>query len=143
MWISQLAEEAKLSTSTVRFYVREGLLQPRTGRAGGSRPYLEFSERDLRRAAVIRMGQAIGLSLTEIRLLADERRVGGRDRMLQTMTGQRAQLRKRAAEIAALSRFLDLKIHWLTHGCMGSPPEPPAIEVSGSCIPKARSRRRD
>ena len=110
MWISQFAEEAKLSTSTVRFYVREGLLQPRTGRAGGSRPYLEFSERDLRRAAVIRMGQAIGLSLTEIRLLADERRVGGRDRMLQTMTGQRAQLRKRAAEIAALSRFLDAGI---------------------------------
>ncbi|MET3460359.1 DNA-binding transcriptional MerR regulator [Variovorax sp. 1133] len=39
--------------TTVRHYLREGLLSPRTGPAGGSRPYLEFTESDLRLLSAI------------------------------------------------------------------------------------------
>lgn len=137
MWIGQFASAARLSTPTVRFYVRKGLLRPKTGSAGGSRPYLEFSAADLRRVDAIRMGQAMGLSLAQIKVLIDERRSGSRSRMLETMTSQRTMLRQRAAEIASLARFVDQKIQWLSDGCKGPPPEPPVVAAAG------RGRQRD
>lgn len=128
MWIGEFSEAAGLPVGTVRFYVRSGLLHPRLGAAGGSRPYLEFSARDLRLVASIRAGQALGLSLTEIRSLMDERRAGGGSaKMLQTLTLQREKLRQRAAELEALIDFVDAKIGWLQAGRAGPVPEPPAM----------------
>jgi len=133
MWIGEFSAAAGLPVGTVRFYVRSGLLHPRLGAAGGSRPYLEFSARDLRLVASIRAGQALGLSLTEIRSLMDERRVGGGSaKMLRTMVAQREKLRRRAAELEALIGFVDAKIAWLQTGRAGPVPEPPmAADRSG------------
>ncbi|MDB6002562.1 MAG: MerR family transcriptional regulator [Rhizobacter sp.] len=127
MWIKEFSQAAGLSVGTVRFYVRSGLLHPRLGTAGGSRPYLEFSEKDLRLIAAIKAGQALGMSLTEIKSLVDERRAGGagRTRMLQTMTAHRQKLSQRATELEALIRFVDAKILWLRGGSSGPMPEPP------------------
>jgi len=94
MWIGQFSAKVELSVATVRFYVRAGLFKPKLGPTGGSRPYLKFSQRDLRLVGAIRMGQAMGLSLCEIKLLIDERRTGGRERMLETMTDLRGRLHK-------------------------------------------------
>jgi DNA-binding transcriptional MerR regulator len=127
MWIKEFSQAAGLSVGTVRFYVRSGLLHPRLGTAGGSRPYLEFSEKDLRLIAAIKAGQALGMSLTEIKSLLDERRAGGagKTRMLQTMTAHRQKLSQRATELEALIRFVDAKILWLRVGSSGPMPEPP------------------
>ncbi|MGN8078828.1 helix-turn-helix domain-containing protein [Variovorax sp. 22077] len=62
---SRFARRAGVRQTTVRHYLREGLLSPRTGPAGGSRPCLEFTESDLRLLSAIRAGQALSLSLQE------------------------------------------------------------------------------
>lgn len=141
MWIAEFSEAAGLGVATVRFYVREGLLQPRTGHAGGTRPYLDFSQRDLRVVAAIRAGQAMGMSLAEIKLLMNERRAGGKSRMLQAMLEQRDKLSQRAEELAAMRRFVDEKILWLRADGTGSPPEPPVIGVATGTRPASPRRR--
>ena len=135
MWIGEFAQAAGLRVGAVRFYVRAGLLHPKVGTAGGSRPYLDFSPHDLRVVTAIRAGQALGMSLAEIKALMAERRAGGagKAKMLQAMTTQREKLGQRAAELAALIQFVDAKILWLRAGSVGPMPEPPAVAaVPGS-----------
>lgn len=123
MWIAEFARRAGVKPTTVRHYLREGLLSPHTGLAGGSRPYLEFTEADLRLLSAIQAGQALGLSLPEIKLLIGERRSGsGQARMLKALTAQRDKLRGRALELQAMLAFLDRKIAWLEKGAKGPPP---------------------
>ena len=76
MLISEFARRAELSTDTVRFYVRKGLLAPGTGMKGGSNPYQIFSDQDLEAARMIRMAQGLGFSLREIAALAAEYNAG-------------------------------------------------------------------
>ena len=123
MWIAEFARRAGMKQTTIRHYLREGLLSPRTGLAGGSRPYLEFTESDLRLVSAIQAGQALGLSLQEIGLLIGERRSGsGQARMLKALTAQRDKLRSRALDLQAMLAFLDRKIAWLEAGAKGLPP---------------------
>lgn len=44
----ELARRAGVKLTTVRHYLREGLVSPRAGPVDGSRPYLDFTESDLR-----------------------------------------------------------------------------------------------
>jgi MerR family Zn(II)-responsive transcriptional regulator of zntA len=132
MWIAEFARRAGVKPTTVRHYLREGLLSPRTGLAGGSRPYLEFTEADLRRLSAIQAGQALGLSLPEIKLLIGERRSGsGHARMLKALTAQRDTLRGRALELQAMLAFLDRKIAWLEAGAKGPPPSHAVTQAIG------------
>ncbi|MBX3622124.1 MAG: MerR family transcriptional regulator [Rhizobacter sp.] len=129
MWIAEFARRAGVKQTTVRHYLREGLLSPRTGQAGGSRPYLEFTEADLRLLASIQAGQALGLSLDEIKMLIGARRSGGgHARMLKVMTAQREKLRRRARDLQAMLSFLDRKIAWLESGAKGAPPSHAGID---------------
>lgn len=123
MWIAEFSQRAGLSTTTVRHYVREGLLVPQEGLAGGSRPYAVFTQADLRLVGAIRSGQSLGLSLKEIRqLIAERRSGGGRRTLLKTMISQREKLRLRAIELQSMLSFLDRKIEWLEAGANGAPP---------------------
>lgn len=123
MWIAEFARRAGVKPTTVRHYLREGLLAPRTGLAGGSRPYLEFTDADLRLLSAIQAGQALGLSLQEIKLMIRERRSGsGSGRMLKALALQREKLRGRAVQLQAMLAFLDRKIAWLEAGAKGPPP---------------------
>ena len=132
MWIAEFARRAGVKQTTVRHYLREGLLSPRTGLAGGSRPYLEFTEADLRLLSAIQAGQALGLSLPEIKLLIGERRSGsGQARMLKALTAQRDKLRGRALELQGMLAFLDRKIAWLETGAKGPP-------LSHTAVPAAK-----
>lgn len=131
MWIAEFARRAGVKQTTVRHYLREGLLSPRKGLAGGSRPYLEFTESDLRLLSAIQAGQALGLSLPEIKLLIGERRSeGGRARMLKALTAQRDTLRGKALELQAMLTFLDRKIAWLEAGAKGPPPSHAANQAA-------------
>lgn len=132
MWIAEFARRAGVKPTTVRHYLREGLLSPRTGLAGGSRPYLEFTEADLRRLSAIQAGQALGLSLPEIKLLIGERHSGsGHARMLKALTAQRDTLRGRALALQAMLAFLDRKIAWLEAGAKGPPPSHAVTQAIG------------
>jgi DNA-binding transcriptional MerR regulator len=123
MWITEFAQRAGVKPTTVRHYLREGLLTPRAGAAGGARPYLEFTEADLRRLSAIQAGQALGMSLQEIRLLIAERRTGrGGPRMLEALLLHRERLRDRARDLQTMLEFLDRKIAWLKSGAEGPPP---------------------
>ncbi|MBU1362112.1 MAG: MerR family transcriptional regulator [Gammaproteobacteria bacterium] len=111
MWIAEFASRGGVKTTTVRHYVREGLLVPKAGLAGGSRPYLEFTEADLRLLAAIQSGRGLGMSLSEIRtLIADRRSGNGHAKMLKAMVDQRDKLRRNAAELRTMLKVLDKKI---------------------------------
>jgi MerR family Zn(II)-responsive transcriptional regulator of zntA len=117
--------------TTVRHYLREGLLSPRTGRAGGSRRCPEFTESDLRLLSVVQADQALCLSLQEINLLIGERRSGnGHARMLRSLSAQRDKLRDQAQELQAMLTFLEHKIAWLETGARGPPPSHAATHAA-------------
>lgn len=113
-----------MSVDTVRFYVRRGLLAPSAGRLGGRHPYQEFGDADLDGATIIHTCQALGLSLREIAaFLADYR--GNRlddDSMAAYLRDQHDRLRRKAAELDRLLRFLDAKIGWVERGRTGPMP---------------------
>ncbi len=64
--IGELARIAQVPTSTVRYYERVGLLQPR-GRTAGN--YRMYDDESLRRLRFIRSAQAIGFTLNDVKVL--------------------------------------------------------------------------
>lgn len=64
--IGALARRAGVGIDTVRYYEREGLLEPRTRLASG---YRRYSGHEIARLRFIRRAQALGFSLSEIREL--------------------------------------------------------------------------
>ena len=136
MLISEFARRAELSTDTVRFYVRKGLLAPGTGMKGGSKPYQIFSDQDLEAARMIRMAQGLGFSLREIAALAAEYNAGRMtpERSLELMRIQLARLEEKAAQIGAMVTYTRAKVAWLEAGQRGA--EPTFGEFEG-CMPDA------
>lgn len=65
--IGEVAREAGVSVSAIRFYERNGLL-PEAERAGGRR---RFDAEAVRRLKVIKIAQQAGFSLEEVRALLD------------------------------------------------------------------------
>ena len=64
--IGELAKEADVPTSTVRYYERAGILQP-SGRSAGN--YRVYSKSELERLRFIRAAQATGFTLDDIKAL--------------------------------------------------------------------------
>ncbi len=125
MLISDFSRRAGLSTDTVRYYVRLGLLRPETNGKGGARPYQEFTAEHLLAARIIRTAQSLGMSLKEINALSRARRAGGmtRTRSIEVLASQLDRLEAKAAELAAMRTYLRAKIDWLSGGEIGPPPE--------------------
>lgn len=63
MQVSEIARRAEVSTDTVRFYCKQGLLQPRRD---PDNSYQLFDLADLKRLRFIRQARALGFSLSEI-----------------------------------------------------------------------------
>lgn len=117
MWIAEFALRGGVKITTVRHYVRERLLTPEAGLAGGSRPYLDLTEADLRRLKAIQAGKALGISLSEMRTLVAERRSGNsRTKMLKAMVQHREKLQRRALDLERILSFLNRMIAWLEAG---------------------------
>lgn len=118
MQIGELAERVGVPTSTLRYYEREGLLEP-SGRSEAG--YRLYSEDDLERALLIRRAQRAGLALADIRALLhgdsepSPEQTNGRRPMGQRPTGQRPSGRRsgarRVAEIAEIAehRLFDIE----------------------------------
>lgn len=122
MMISTFARESGLSIDTVRFYVRRDLLHPDVGQKGGSRPYQMFSTEDLENARIIRIGQALGLSLEEISLLIRIRALGDNSTLLAFLADQRGRLTRKVVDLQKLISFLDAKIAWVNDPGGDAPP---------------------
>ena len=124
MLISEFARRAGMSTDTVRFYIRKGLLAPATGVKGGSNPYQIFTEEHLEAARMVRMAQSLGFSLREIAALSIEYYAGGMtpERSLELMRMQLARLEDKAAQLNAMVDYTRAKVRWLETGQKGSEP---------------------
>jgi MerR family copper efflux transcriptional regulator len=125
MLIAQFARRAGMSTDTVRYYVRLGLLRPDSSGNGGARPYQVFTAEHLLAARFIRTAQSLGMPLKEVSAISQERRSGGmsKDRSIQVLSAQLERLASKAAELAAMRAYLEAKIEWLAGGEKGPPPE--------------------
>ena len=66
--IGKLADSAGVAIDTVRYYERNGLLQPAGRLASG---YRRYGEAELRRLRFIRRAKALGFSLEDIRTLLE------------------------------------------------------------------------
>ncbi|MBW4934879.1 MerR family transcriptional regulator [Marinobacter sp. F4206] len=69
MRVKQLAEAAAVNPDTVRFYTREGLLNPSRNPENN---YQQYGTDDLRRLRFARKARQLGFSLPEIRAILDQ-----------------------------------------------------------------------
>ncbi len=124
MLISEFARQAGISTDTVRFYVRKGLLKPEQSVKGGANPYQIFSEDHLDTARIIKLAQSLGFTLREIADLGEEYASAGMslDRRLEIMRSQCDRFDAKAKQINAVRQYMRCKIAWMENGEKG--PEP-------------------
>jgi DNA-binding transcriptional MerR regulator len=124
MLISEFARRAGLTTDTVRFYVRRGLITPeRNGK--GRNPYQVFTADHVRAAKIIRTAQSLGMSLKEIAAISRARREGrmSRERSIEILKAQLRVIETKASQADALRLFLRAKLRWLAGGEKGPPPD--------------------
>lgn len=125
MLISEFAQITGLTRDTVRFYMRLGLLRPTTTSKGGRNPYHFFSDEDVQTAEIIRSSQTLGMSLKEIAAINAERHEGRitRERTVEILNRQLAELAAKAVELASMRRFLRDKIDWVAGDQQGPRPD--------------------
>ncbi|HEX8771600.1 MAG TPA: heavy metal-responsive transcriptional regulator [Acidimicrobiales bacterium] len=106
MRIGELAELARVSTKTLRYYEELGLLTPPNRTASG---YRDYSGDALDRLGFIRSAQAIGLTLGEIREVIAFRDQGETPcaQVLELIERRRSELDARIRELQHLRRDLD------------------------------------
>ena len=141
MLISAFARRAGLTTDTVRYYVRLGLLRPETNGKGGAHPYQVFTAEHLLAAKIIRTAQSLGMSLKEVAAIGEQRRTGRMtvDRSVGVLHAQLDRLQIKAAELAAMKGYLNAKIEWLSCGQKG--PQPDFEVFSKGMTTQARERK--
>jgi MerR family redox-sensitive transcriptional activator SoxR len=101
--IGEVAEQAGLRTSALRYYEEAGLLQPTT-RVSGQRRYDESA---LERLTVIQFCQQLGFTLAEIRLLLTEPRgAKQKERWRGFVDAKVSELDEAVARVRAMKKVL-------------------------------------
>lgn len=105
MNISQLAKTANVSTDTVRFYEKQGLLGTPERQDNGYRLYTEAHTRAVR---FVRGAQALGFSLAEIRAILPQLAQGkfGRADIEQQLQTKMAQIDAHIEQLQTLKKEL-------------------------------------
>ena len=144
MQISEFSRRTGLSRDTVRFYIRLGLLRPKTSAKGGSNPYQLFGDEDVQLAEVIRISQALGMSLKEIGALSQARREGRTSvaRSVEVLSTQAALMERRARQFESMASYLHAKIAWLENGKTSTQPSFAAYMADGAVSPPRTPSRR-
>lgn len=103
--IGELAKRAQVNIQTVRFYEREGVLQPVSRRNSGYRLY---NEESLKRLTFIRHAKELGFSLKEINELLKLRirSTQGCDRVRTKATEKLGEIQKKIAHLRRLEKTL-------------------------------------
>ncbi|MGB7102588.1 MAG: MerR family transcriptional regulator [Xanthobacteraceae bacterium] len=141
MLISEFAQATGLTTDTVRFYVRRGLLKPLAGTKGGSNPYQIFTNEHVQMARMIHMGQSLGFSLREIEALNVEYQTQRMTtaRGAEILRRQLVRLEEKAAHINAMMSYIRAKVAWVEGGEKG--PEPNFTDYAEKARKPPRLRR--
>ena len=113
--IGQLAKHCGVSSDTLRFYEKNGLLVP-AGRSEGG--YRLYSEGDLSRIHFILRAKAIGLSLDEIRELLDIRLEASQHSCAEVKAITQAKLAEVDRKMAELARIRNA-LKKLNDACCG------------------------
>lgn len=105
MNISQLAKAVDVSTDTVRYYEKQGLIEAPQRQANGYRSYTEAHVALVR---FVRGAQALGFSLAEIRTIVPQVAQGtfGRTEIEQQLTAKMAQIDAHMAQLKTLKKEL-------------------------------------
>jgi DNA-binding transcriptional MerR regulator len=105
MNISQLAKAVGVSTDTVRYYEKQGLIKAPERQANGYRSYTEVDVGLLR---FVRGAQALGFSLAEIRTILPQVAQGtfGRTEIEQQLKAKMAQIDAHIAQLKTLKKEL-------------------------------------
>ena len=105
MNISQLAKAVGVSTDTVRYYEKQGLISAPERQANGYRSYTEAHAGLLR---FVRGAQALGFSLAEIRTILPQVAQGtfGRNEIEQQLQAKMAQIDTHMAQLKTLKKEL-------------------------------------
>ena len=106
MRIGEIAKRSGVSPKTIRYYEDIGLLPPPPRTAAG---YRDYSAATVDRLAFVRAGQAVGLTLGEIRgivALRDDAETPC-DHVLALLRNRAAGLDRRIAELRTLQSELD------------------------------------
>ncbi len=112
MTIGALARRLNVSTSTLRFYEREGLLVPERRSASGYRLYPPSAEQTLR---FIRRAQRLGFALNDIRLLLQgDGEAGSGDDVMGIAEQRFLDIERRLTEMLVLRHELEFFLEDLT-----------------------------
>ncbi len=112
--VGQMAERAGVPVSTLHFYEAEGLI--RSWRTDAN--HRRYDRRELRRVAIIRVAQSVGISLSEIREVLQRL---PRDRAVSAQDWADAAMPWRELldeRVALLTRLRDQMGHCIGCGCL-------------------------
>jgi MerR family transcriptional regulator, copper efflux regulator len=124
MLISEFARTTGLSTDTVRFYIRKGLIVPDTSRKGGANPYQVFNAAHIETARLVRLAQSLGFSLKEIAQLGEEYRAGklNQKRSAEVIRKQLGLLQEKQKQLKKVITYMEQKLQWIDNGSKGRAP---------------------
>ena len=126
----KLARTAGVGIQTIRFYEREGLLEPAPRSESG---YRKYGDADLARLRFIRRAQELGFTLREIRELIELQGSPDApcDRVCEKATEKLADVRQRIADLTRMENALAA----LTGTCEGSVPVSQCTVVESLRVP--------
>lgn len=121
MLIKEFAARAGLTPDTIRFYEKKGLLSPARGK---SNRYRSYGEEDLEIVQQIKIGQALGFTLAEIKRGADAWRQGKLTVQVQIdmMEAKVNEVSSKVKQLERIRQYLKRKIVWIKSG--GTAPRP-------------------
>ncbi|MEO7108272.1 MAG: heavy metal-responsive transcriptional regulator [Rhodoferax sp.] len=113
MNISQLAKASDVSTDTVRYYEKQGLIAAPTRQINGYRAYTEAHVESMR---FVRGAQSLGFSLTEIRAILPQFAAGqfGRADIEQQLNAKMAEIDAHIRQLQTLKKELKATFASLT-----------------------------
>lgn len=122
MRIKEFCEKTGLSRDTVRFYEKRGLLHPAV--KGLTNHYRDYKEEDLEVARMVKMGQSMGFTLSEIALELKAWRAGqmSQARKLKLIDQKRQAISAKIEELRQMDKYLRKKQAWIAKGEQGLQP---------------------
>lgn len=143
--ISELAAQTGLSSHTIRFYEKHGLISASERSAAG---YRYYNDADVRRAEFVRTARSIGFSLEDIGLLLSIR-LDKQSHSCQEVTDiTQHKLDEVNSKIAEL-QFMQQTLERLLESCCGGPENAThcsiieAIDTGDVTVAKAAANGRD
>lgn len=126
--VGQMAARSGLAISALHYYEAEGLIHSSRTQAGHRR----FDRRELRRIAIIRVAQSLGLSLADIRMMLDRVPQGKSVRRTDWQAASEIWRGVLNNKIERLLRLRDQLDSCIGCGCLSLEACPLSMETTGS-----------